>query len=480
MVRLSKIGFEGFHFLKDILRVTKEQQRWILSIATNGIQTRPQFDRTVSVRRLAWRCVISVIAGVRYPTGLIFFLGACAASAWPETRPQYIFFHQAPGTVWNQGHPESFTPDAFNEIRDTIAAEPNSSLRIGVAFTFSILETPTELLADSLRRLLAASEASGVPVLVGLDGQNWWETRSDLWNWWDPSLPGYNPNNVNNVEWTGWAPSSAVKIGWRNWGSQIRVRPAPNLASPQFMAEHLDRYKVLVGIVADWYRRLPADRKYLFGGLKIGWEASIGVNAFYYPDGNRYLERWPEDPSHDPITGFDPPKGLSGGLVQLGYAAVKTAGIKSTGEITRSDIATVVQRYLEQLCRAAYDLGIPRDMIFTHQGGTFAPWDQHLPFTAAFNEWSIPGWSFYALDPARAGDLGFQLDKAGRRVWAAAEWWWGAPDAAAWKDHFERTLRFRDCRFICVYNWNSGFSFANEDSGHEAVREVAAGWKSGK
>ena len=41
--------------------------------------------------------------------------------------------------------------------------------------------------------------------------------------------------------------------------------------------------------------------------------------------------------------------------------------------------------------------------VFTHQGGTYAPWENHLPFWPAFNRWSSPGWSFYNVGPARPG-----------------------------------------------------------------------------
>lgn len=71
--------------------------------------------------------------------------------------------------------------------------------------------------------------------MIELDGINYWQARPDLWNWWDKSKPGYNPENKKNVEWTDWTPDSAVKIGWRNWGSQHRVLPMPNLMSPAYL-----------------------------------------------------------------------------------------------------------------------------------------------------------------------------------------------------------------------------------------------------
>ena len=126
--------------------------------------------------------------------------------------PRYLFFNIAPGSVWNQNQPETFTRAMFDEVAHTLRAPANPRLRVGVSFIFNTLESPTNLLAQSLRHLLASSEQAGMPVLITLDGQNWWQQRPDLWNWWDPALPGYNPSNAFNVEWTGWSPTQAVKI----------------------------------------------------------------------------------------------------------------------------------------------------------------------------------------------------------------------------------------------------------------------------
>ena len=393
-----------------------------------------------------------------------------------EEVPRYLFFNIAPESAWNQNHPDSFSPALLDEVRSKLRVPENPHLRIGVSYIFSTLETPTNILAQSLRRLLAASEESGVPLLITLDGQNWWQQRPDLWNWWDPSLPGFNPSNVFNVEWTEWSPARAVKVSWRNWGTQLRVAPAPNIASPAVVAADLQGLHALVPIIVEWRRRLPAARKWLSGGVKLGWEAGIGYNAFYYPDGNRYYEQWPQDAAHDPTNGLMLAKGLSGGVCQLGYAAMKSAGIRDHGEITRYDIARVTKLYLDKLCRAAHELGLPRDAVFTHQGGTYAPWERHLPFWPAFNRWSSPGWSFYGVGPGPVVPLDAEMKAAHRQRWAAAEWWCGGANAAEWEDHFRRTLSCRDCRFICVYNWNLGM-FEKSTAGQEAVRKLVAEWR---
>lgn len=382
--------------------------------------------------------------------------------------PQYIFFNVAPQAGWHQGRPESFTPRLCEEMVSAIGTRGHQRLRLGASFVFSILEKAPETTARSLHNLLNACLAADLPVLVTLDGQNWWQSRPDLWNWWDENAPGYDPRNRLNVEWTDWSPESAVKIGWRNWGRQIRVAPAPNLASPRFLAEHWKAYDRLIPILLRWHRDLPAERKYLFGGVKLGWEASINVNAFHYRDGNRIFEQSPTDASKDPQD-HDRTQGWTFGQAALGYAAVKTAGIKTSGELTREDIERVVHQYLERLCQQAHRRGLPKHMMFTHQGGTYEPWERHLSFKPAINACSIPGWSFYSHDPADCGSLAADLESAGRSQWAAAEWWRGAGDEAGWRERFQQSLSFKRCRFVCVYNWHS---FKKAPGGPQAVRSL--------
>lgn len=390
-----------------------------------------------------------------------------------SVEPRYIFLNVAYGSGERRGESEADYRAWLTKISGAIAAPERSEMRVGVSWIFSVLNVPIEQNAEGLRSLLRASEATGVPVLIVLDGQNWWEKRPELWNWWDPARPGYDPANVQNVEWTTWDASSAVKIGWRNWGRQLRVAPAQNIMSPRVLEATLAPMKELLRIVEDWRKGLMPERAHLFGGVKLGWEASIGYNAFYYPDGNQFAEQWPAEETHDPVYGLDATKGLSGGLAQLGYAAVKSAGIKSEGALTREDLGEVVRRYLGLLAKSAADAGLPPEKVFVHGGGTLEPFELHTPFEAAFNDWSTPGWSIYWKGPADMVPIEEAMAQADRTRWAAVEWLWPGQHRAAWAEHFVKTFQFRDCRHITVYNWEG----IEHDAGAlEAIRQVVGGW----
>lgn len=408
--------------------------------------------------------------------------GAMAArleSLLAETRPAPLRTAAAPGPAPSAARESRLQPQYLlinlsameqEEVYARIATElrPRSGgpLRVGVGRIFSYFGRGRERVADDLREFLARCERHDLAALVALDGEYWLEGRPDLWNWWRTDRPGYDPANRELVEWTSWDPADALKIAWLNWGRQIRVLPPPNLIHPRYRAACREEMRRLVPIVLEWARGLPPEKKDLFVGLKVGWESSIGVNKFYYPNGNALLDRPPAD---DPRTGIKASELPARGVVQIGYAAVKTAGIRSSGEITEADLAEVARRHMADLAAEAARLGVPRDRLFTHAVG----WKEgELLYDAAVNEFSSPGWSFYrhAKDPA--ADVGVQraLAKSDAPHWAAIEWLHQGPNTvAAWRASLENTLAAPRCRLLCIFNWRQ---IADKPAALEAIQAV--------
>jgi hypothetical protein len=364
--------------------------------------------------------------------------------------PQYIFLNSAPGVRWNQNRPDTVTEKLFREPFDAIGTPGKPALRLGLSFILSGLDGPLPTLEATLDRLLAVAEKTDTPLLMVLDPQNWWGHRPDLWNWFDTKRPGYTPANRENVEWTGWEPDHAVSICWRNWGRQIRVLPAPNLAAPRFRDAARHTLLPLAQRLAQWAKHLPADKQYLFPGVKVGWEASIGVNAYHYPDGNALRER---DPKDDPTHGLDMKKDFSGGLTPLGYAALTSKGWKHDGPVTLADHERLANDYLSFLARLCREAGLERGQVYTHAGGQYAPWEKHYSHRTALVPDALPGWSFYNTIPEAAGDLDKVLHDAKLEDWCAAEWLPGARTADEWAAAYRKTLAYRRCHHVSVYNW---------------------------
>ncbi len=371
----------------------------------------------------------------------LFSLILLAWIASAQARPaQYILFNLI-----------DYSDEAgFGQISRDFMTPENARVRVGVSAIFSYLDQPREQTVKNLKRFLQRAQETGTRVVVQFDGENWWRARPDLWNWWDPKRPGYSSNNRLNVEWAGWSPNDAIKISWRNWGRQIRVLPQPNLMSPRYRAACHDELRVLIPIVLDWWRALPVEKRDLLVGIKLGHESSIGLNAWYYPDGNSLLDR---PASEDPTNGLKLDEIPSRGVAQIGYAAVTSAGLRSEGRITEADLAEVVRIHLEDLCRLAAELGVPRDKLFSHCGG----WKENeLLYQAALNEFSCPGWSFYqhADDPGKDSGAQNAIKRSDAPCWAAVEWLYQGPrQIELWRKALSATLADSRCRYLCIFNW---------------------------
>jgi hypothetical protein len=370
-------------------------------------------------------------------------------------------------------HRHEMTREGLLDIKQKLIGNPDSDIRIGVSMIYSYLQIPKDdAVAESrflqqLKDDLALVQEAELPILVQLDGEQWWNARPDLWNWWDPAKPGYDPKNAENVEWTDWGPEHAIKISWRNWGRQLRVLPAPNLMSPAYIAAWQEKMDKIVPVILDWEKSLPENQKFLFVGIKVGWESSVGVNAWYYPNGNDLLDQPEKD---DPQTGLDGKQVPGRGVQTIGFAAVKAAGIRNSGQITEEDLAEVARRHLESLCKKAAQLGVPREKLFTHGAG----WkEEELLYNAAVNEYSCPGWSFYDHAPDPSKDRGVQraLETSDAPYWAATEWLLFHDDQGKWTDSLKNALSPPRCRYVCIFNWRS---IVNSDTVHQAIKSVSS------
>ncbi len=377
----------------------------------------------------------------------LIMIMVCSACSMDRNADKYLLFNSG-GLDLSSAENASAS---FEAIMKNFEGLPDAKIHVGVSAIFSYLHTDPLIVKENLRNFLAAAENTNTPVLVKFDGEQWWDGRPDLWNWWDPNKPGYNPDNRYNVEWTGWGSEYAMKIAWRNWGRQLRVLPPPNLMSPQYRKATHDGMDILMPVVLDWFKQLPKDKKYLFVGINVGWETSLCYNAYYYPNGNDYLDK-PE--ADDPASGTVRNDVLNRGLVQSGYAAMKTSGIRTNGDITEDDLVEVCRRHLEDLAKYAKDFGFPRDRIFTHGVGN--EFGEKL-YDAAVNEYSCPGWSgyWYADDPSKDKGMMRNIARSDAPYWAVTEYLLLKPykEKALWQSAFEKTLNYSGCRFLSVYNW---------------------------
>jgi len=414
----------------------------------------------------------------------ILFLSALVSPAVFADGIKYIGINSPPSV---EGKPDTYNQSALEEIPNAIGTRGSSDRKLAVSFTFNYMRTSidkipgnyslsdikqavrtllnttdkahnydvtldftTDGMVKSLKNMLAASAAADVPLIIRVDGMQWWETRPDLWNWWNDQEIGYNPNNIDNVERFGWGTSTttAVKIGWRNWGAQLRVAPAPNLASQKYRAAQKECLDLIFPVIAKWYNDLPNDKKYLMGGIVLGSELSIWWNAFYYNNGNNYLNQ-PEanDPKTYPMSGF----------ISLGYAAAQTLGIQSSGGITQDTGDKICSDYFDFLIRLAVKHGIPANRIITHSFVTYGG----VSGKAAVSdiEGVIPGWSWYGFSSGKPiSDMDKWIDYAKGRPWSISETGSGVTSGPKiTKDALKRVLAYRNNRYINFFVWDANF-----------------------
>jgi hypothetical protein len=325
---------------------------------------------------------------------------------------------------------------------------------------------------ECLLAVLDAAEELDVPIIIHIDCVNYLDYYPELWNWFDPNIAGYDPNNAANVERYDWGEGHEVMLGWRNWGSQHRVKPMVNLASSEFRQLNRDIMPEMYEIISDWYAGLSNNKKYLLGGVVMGWELSTYAQNYYYENGNSYYS---QDPANDP-TGTE----TSGSVekadgyyasIPLGYAAAETLGLQpEKGQLKMSTIDAICSDYMEFLIDMALMEGIPADRIITHAS--------ELPQTvnnggghsgsASISEHKVegvmPGWSLY-------WDLAYEdtfIDLADGGPWAAIE-------LRSWNLSYEfldTLLNYRNCQIINIYNWES---IEDDPNTIDALKKVLKG-----
>jgi hypothetical protein len=358
---------------------------------------------------------------------------------------------------WDVAYPSTFNQTDIDEIMEKTGTKGTPKRLLAVAHTFSYLRYPIENTKESIRRMLQLSVENDIPVILHLDGVNWWSFRADLWNFWEKNAAGFHPDNINNVERYGWEMETAVKIGWRNWGSQIRVNPAPNLASPTFLKAQREALDILLPLIADWYDHLPKNKKYLLGGIVFGWELSTFTQAYYYEGGNELLG---SDPKNDPKSGVE-------NSIALGYAAASTLGLQSEGVISEETQDAICMFYLNFLIDIALKHGIHPRKIITHamRGGNPGKGggQSGMASITAGVEGVIPGWSWYDTNLEWIDTT--LLAKLKKMEWAAIEvkpW-----DLSA--QIFTDLFNLKGCRYINIFNWES---IRNDEKTINAIKTV--------
>lgn len=308
------------------------------------------------------------------------------------------------------------------ELRDTLGVQGDGAHLLGFGVACSTFEQERQV-PESIHRAFAIARAKNLAVMLHFDFHVDWSNRPDLWNWFDPTKAGYNPENRRNVEWFGWDGPPA-KARYLNWGEAERMAPPMCFTSKAVRAEWS---RLIRDVIAPPLKRELAalDRGgqgRLFAGVLVGSEPMFDNYAHTDPDTAKL------------VAADGAPLG------QLGYRALLDRGFSKQhppSDIHRA-LGKIIQETVAFWCKSFAQAGIPTSKLYPHIPAGAPIEMTSSPIWAAFNAWSRPGWSTYPVGPLQSNfqPVYDELKLHGSPPWGGVEANVGMPGAlVGWESY---------------------------------------------
>ena len=209
--------------------------------------------------------------------GSLFLLACAWADAGEPSSPAPPANSKAPATSEKPKYLIFWSsPEKAGELAERVGMKGDGKTRL-LGFG---LPNPTfeleEQLPGRIRSAFAAAREHDMAVMLHFDFHLAWKNRPDLWNWFDPARPGYDPNNKYNVEWHGW-DGPPNKVHYLNHGVLERLPPNMCFTSKRTRAEVTRIVSKVIGpVLREEIAKLKAEGKEaLFAGVLVGSEPSI-------------------------------------------------------------------------------------------------------------------------------------------------------------------------------------------------------------
>ena len=341
--------------------------------------------------------------------GVIFLLACAWADAGEQSSPATPANSKAPATskepkyliFWN-------LPEKAGELAERIGMKGDGKTRLlGFGLPISTYEFE-EHVPSLIRRSFRAAREHDMAVMLSFDCHIAWKNRPDLWNWFDPDKPGYDPNNKYNVEWHGW-DGPPNKTSYLNWGVLERRPPQMCFTSKKTRAEVTRIVSKVIGpVLREEIAKLKAEGKeVLFAGVLVGSEPII--DDYSKPDPER-TKMMKED-------------GVPAG--PLGYRALLDRGFSADNppDDFRNALAKITQETIAFWCQQFVEAGIPAEKLYPHVVAPASAEMTNARIWTAFNKYSRPGWTTYSVTVLRESFKAIydELEKHGSPAWAGVE-----------------------------------------------------------
>jgi hypothetical protein len=319
---------------------------------------------------------------------------ACSEASAASEEPKYLLF-------WESA-------EKAGELAERVGRKGDGKTRLlGFGLPNPTYEIEGQL-PSRIRSAFAAAREHDMAVMLHFDFHLAWKNRPDLWNWFDPNKPGFNPNNKFNVEWHGW-DGPPNKVRYINHGVLERLPPNMCFTSKQMRAEITRIVSMVIGpVLREEIAKLEAEGKpTLFAGVLVGLEPAIDD---YSKPNHEAAKLIKEDGV--PAT-------------PLGYRALLDRGFSAEHPPAefRKALANIVQETIAFWCQQFVEAGIPSEKLYPHVAAPAPSEVMNAPIWTAFNKYSRPGWTTYPVEVLHESfkPIYEELEKRGNPAWAGVE-----------------------------------------------------------
>lgn len=232
----------------------------------------------------------------------------------------------------------SFVDSLIQEIGTTGDANHKLAFMPGPLSLDFTDDDMSQLIRDSF----AIAEEKDIAVGFHIDDSMYWNRRKDLWQ------------NPKNVEWADWKGTTHPHR-YVDWITNATLAPQMCYNSPIIQEEISRIAKNVIGdeVTKGIAHLKTIHKEYLFAGIIAGWETHLGDYSVYAKVDKEMASRMERDGS---------PK------VKIGYCALTNNGYsaKNPPKDIDFELAKVVQDFTAFWAKQFYDIGIPKEKIFTH------------------------------------------------------------------------------------------------------------------
>ena len=362
-------------------------------------------------------------------SGVIAANGACGANA-PNDIQYLVFWPPLPGAP-----SEGLDENSIRALAAKLGTTGDGKTRqLGFGTGLPIWLNDRSKIAPWIRLMFEIAKRTNVAVHFNVDDHILWDERPDLWNWYDPSKPGYNPENRKNVEWYDWEGTANKRRYFSPAGAPSHSpHMCYNSATVQQEIRHIVSQIIGPALRVEINKLRNDNREYLFGGITVGAEAGTDDYSKFPSLPVRLLvqARGLVDPMQKQAANMlmqaarmmDEDKAPYG---RLGYCALTNAGYRKNNppaDINQA-LANVNHKFIEFWDKQFVDAEIPCSRLYTHVAAS-APQDanNNAPINIVFNPYARPGWTTYPINTLQNGfqPLYAELAKHGNPAWGGVE-----------------------------------------------------------